>query len=448
MAAFIHDRDFWQRISPLFCTGADGEEINDFLTDGFTAIFLSLRKYRTLMGNSVAAFNPTEEFMSVLLSDIAGQAKYITHGAQVEMTTMFYMTLLATPLDPATKQTAEAGWPRWLEKKRLRTHLQTQLNMTTWDPAMLMAHCQDQHNLIRARVGSGTKIYRIGDWMKESQAPIIPLPTGITKLDKVMGGGPAREEAILLIGPQGGGKTIFVCQTACNWAQNNFKGVIITTEQGGKFLEARIVSHALRIPFDKIKRGVSFDAMTADKIEAYHALKEQLDQHLRIIHWTAESGKNIKADLHAAIEAAGAELGGLDFVQFDWANTNAVGIKDVSDAQSGRFLYQMAADHFPATMKKYKTTGVLCVQANMFLAKNKIAIDASVMKECKGMGENFENVIGITARLNGEQNVEGEDIYLEQQYLYVSKCRMGVTQAVPFVRNYWHQTMGEFYNRS
>lgn len=86
------------------------------------------------------------------------------------------------------------------------------------------------------------------------------VPTGVSFIDSLVGGGLGRKEVSILLGATGSGKTTLSIQTACASAydeyKKNGKGVVvfISYELDGKAIAKRIISNAAKIPRSKLER--------------------------------------------------------------------------------------------------------------------------------------------------------------------------------------------------
>lgn len=445
MAAITHDREFYDIVSPVLCQ-FNGEELEDFSVKVYNGLFFALHNYRTLLGSAGGADIPDSGFLATMLNIYAGQAKFLDFD-QVPQAVAVFEEIARTPFNPAIGTLVRAGWGRWLEKRRVKFAASRHFGMDDWDVSALMERIQIQTSAIRARHQHSNDVYCMGDWEGMDESPLTIMPTGITGLDRAMSGGPARGEATLGIAAQGSGKTVLACHLAGYWAKHNFKGVFITTEQPGKFLEPRIISNFCNIPFSRINRGIRYDQMTELQRKSYEDVRSSIGKNMMFVHWKASDNKTIRADLHQTLEFVGEQLGGLDFVVLDWLSPSVVGIKTEEQAQYGRHLWQMSADYYAAATEQYKIVSWLFAQANMLQSRNKAQVDASMASECKGLSQNMHNGVGMSAMLdpNAVVTAHGEEVdnFAEKQYLNIFKCRLGTPRCIPFKREYNYQRIGQ-----
>jgi len=381
-----------------------------------------------------------------MLNILATQGKFLALGIEVELATQAYASLVATPNAGMINELVKFGWGRWLHKIRLKRAVASDTIKRTWDPQSLQLKIQQQSALIQSKAGGKMSLYVIGDsrYVEEEQA--IIMPTGITGLDRAMFGGPALGDSTLVVAPESAGKTICMCQIGGHYAYSGFKTLLISTEphMSPEAIEARIVSRICRVPFNRIMHGVKDFKMLEPQQKAYTALIERLRDNLRIVHW-AGNDQTILKDFDRTVETAAEDMGGIQAVAFDWISGKTVGLAGEADMSQARLYYQRGADYIAYASGRFNTTNLLFAQANKLQSLNKAKVDAAMLAECKGMGQNFPNGFGITLLQDLKAGTEnGAPLYAAQQFITLFKARKGLPTSIPFKREYEYQNMADF----
>ena len=119
-----------------------------------------------------------------------------------------------------------------------------------------------------------------------SQSMEPPLPSGITALDAMLGGGLDRGASTLLIGPAGSGKSALALQFAGAAARRGEKAAVFVFDEGMRTLHAR--SQALGNDVEPmVKKGLlhlqQVDPAELSPGEFAHTVRTQVDQGARVI---------------------------------------------------------------------------------------------------------------------------------------------------------------------
>jgi len=340
--------------------------------------------------------------------------------------------ILAIPIHEARPVACE-GFVYWFKKKGFEK-ITTQTHRAGWDPDVVLAELQAQSDPLTGCAGTN-RCRGFGIALEEKVEPVERLPSGLHGLDKALGGGFGKGEFSVVLAGTGVGKSQFACQVAATFAQTGRRGLLISTEEDARALETRIVSNFANIPFAQIKDGFSAERLMAPEAERYRKLRERLGDRLFITEWLTDRGSSIRSDLEREIKRAAP----VDFVVLDWIG-GALGSTKTTDPHELRLTYQNAADHLASLASKHRIAVIAMAQANPLQSRNKPKVDSTMLSECKTMGRQASNIIGISGLLTSEDDGPA-DLYRDFQYLYVSKARKASGGLVQVKREFAFQRL-------
>lgn len=448
LACLVRDADFFSKAGKIL--GKDpktGFVSMDFATDIDNALMQVIDLHYQCMGARPPLL--TLNFTQVAANSIASDARGVIGPDEVEGVVFRLNQILALRVEECKPIVVE-GFGYWLGKRRVAKVIREQTSMTNWNPAEMLQSISTQVSAV-GLANSVPTFFEFGNALDNRilETARIPIP-GLSGLTKSLGGGLAKKEGTLFIAPQGSGKTVLACQLGSSLSASSGQiGIIITTEQGHEELEPRVIANKCGIPFNLIKDGFDERALREDMRERYHRFREQIKGKLFWENWNRnDRAKTIRNDLKDVIHRRQDELGKkVDYVILDWIG-GALGKMSEGDADRLRFTYQLTGETICDIAREEDMYTVAFSQANMALAINKPRVDATMIKECKSLGEPFTNVIGMTA-LWDQTPQEGDDniIWAPRQFFYVDKARKSQGGRTPFLRQFDYQRIGDILNR-
>lgn len=145
-----------------------------------------------------------------------------------------------------------------------------------------------------------------------AEGGMVSIPFGLTKLDKMTGGGvwPSKGNIAIIAGLPKSGKTTFAIQVATNAAKLGFKGLILSLEMQGEEVVEKTMYEATGYSPLEIRSGDILDW------DAFEAAKPGLDHPNLTID---DSASLTMAELSTIVRRVDAEVGGLRFICIDYA---------------------------------------------------------------------------------------------------------------------------------
>lgn len=263
------------------------------------------------------------------------------------------------------------------------------------------------------------------------------LPTGISFLDEVLGGGLGKGESCLAVIPSGGGKTVLACQLAGQQLIMGKRVVIISTEQAINEFVSRIFSSVASIPFDLVKRK---NKIIINQLpEEYRgAAKFAMDifsqNNLHFFNWNG-TGKTIPRDLESTIESINKTHDNpVDIVIFDWLGG---GLDYTEYRHDPRHILNSSASKFTEIAGRCKFAGFLTTQTDSAGTDKEKYITSKNIAEAKGLHRLMTVAFGISAITKPEKDrTPGEDIFEEIQYFNCFKSRNNIAKYFNIKRNF------------
>ena len=437
----LQDQSFYGLVGRVLCKNAEtGDVIDDFQDVLANAVYTVLTKYMFCFVGGGAVFKPMDATTArVLLNTLIDE-----------------QLLLLNEVDPAVELFVECmqispgqvelfvrnGFTYWLQKRRAQWMYSKQVQSDDWNPVQVFAEIQRSLEALNI-TGEPKKYGRSFDsGFDVKDFDVERYSSGLRSLDKALGGGFGRKEFTLVIAGTGAGKTVMACQLGLQFALQGKKGVIITTEQPHDQLVVRIASNYCNIPFEQIKDGLKEEILSADQMPKYAAMRIALHNRLFFENWLEDRSKSIISDLDYYIRGFIGEHGKIDFLILDWIG-GALGSMNHTDVAAIRHTYQFTADKLSDLAITHNIPTIGFAQAHPQQAANKRNIDSTMMSECKSMGRNATNIIGISALMDNEQSDENVPIYHADQFFWVSKARKSSGGQVRFRRRFAFQRIEE-----
>lgn len=203
--------------------------------------------------------------------------------------------------------------------------------MMTWDKAFqsgkidtdaMLAHAAAQISMAMSAKSSSNQFVHMGLnsnsmgeikdllWGDKSENVI---PTGISKLDEVIGGF-LRGSLVTVGATSGGGKSLMACQLAINMAYAGYKVVIIPLEMSKEEMEARIIANLTGIDVTRILTGKLTEAEKTKCFERYRKWSLRVKKRGgRLTIFRPKEDMTLE-ELFASVAAFGADVRIVDYI--------------------------------------------------------------------------------------------------------------------------------------
>lgn len=482
LTGVMTDLTFFNKVRPILCvkSGAKGKFTDDFCHGTHNVLYAGIKEYNEIFtDSSPEAFTPVNSaWLQGWLTTQANKGKFLSAIEVGDTLTYFKENIEDKVEDKAGSLTlAEIGISSYLKYTRSKKVMnQMSVNSMTLDDLRMV--CEENLDLIskleqesrlKDDVPDRVDVRNIPDFSDPNKAVIAALESDIPKLNEAIGGF-RKGKAYLIMGGQGGGKTIIACQLASAFSYScNANGLFISTEQNSDELYCRIVANRCGIPHRIISNGIFKDKLTPMELDNYMKFRRDVMSltcgDMRIANWGNKEknilSKSVSQQIDDEIKMYEDETGKkIDYVILDWIG-GALG-NLAENADKIRLIYQDTADSLEALARKRNFVAVALAQLHPS-AVNRVQLTAADLSECKSMSRNYSGVIAITSLYSEEYNRQifeeknkrrkdfriSSDIddavsYNTKQYLSISKARFGVQKNVPFKREYEYQRVGNW----
>lgn len=446
IARFLLDRDFFNQMRVVVEVNAAGVPSPSFTQPVHEGLMKAIGVYHDSGGPA----NPiSNDHLWRCLQSIAQKGLLPPNELQETWNMLATMVANAMAAWEMVLQCTRNACTYWLKQNRKGLILQL-ADSERWASDKIMDELRRENVFIDSVTRTEQITCGFDEAMDRIQPDVVRLKSSLVGLNVAIGGGFGMGEGSLVISASGGGKTVLSTQLARDFALLNKKGVYLTTErsQGSEKLVRRIISSACSIPFSTISGGINMQSLSPTHQESIRAVREKInDRNIQFVEWfRVGKTKNIGSGLREEVEKAASKMGGLDYFIFDWIG----GTLGVTDPKLMRFFYQDAADEVALMSGDWNCAGIATTQADAAKGKNNMTVDAQACSENKTLDRNMTNVIGATAFYNkaakegGEGGGGEESLYERKQWLFVSKCRMGVGGYVPVSRDFHFQRFGPY----
>lgn len=419
LALSLTDPKFFSECCRMVCREHDGEKVEDFQNPYDNIIFEGARLFYETTGAAVA---PPRGFLTAWCEGACEKSDILQH----EMPSVYNrLNECSSQVVSGIDLLVRKAVPIWLKTVRSRRHMSEAVSRANTDFDKVLDKLKMSQSAIKAATGQQSPFRSLREILEQKVVVTQRYGLSLTNLNKVMDGGLGRKEAALVVTAEGGGKTVLGMQAASEWTiLHGLKGLFISTEQGPEELYPRMVSCHCDIPFDIVKDGINLDRLSPEERERVVRLTDATET-LKIMKWQTIGQRSIVQDLDDELKRYADEHGGIDFLVFDWLGR---GVGNLNDRQVNnlRYYMQQAADHMADMAAQYNIMCLYFAQANLKQALNKARVDATMINECKALGQNATWVIGVSAmmtELAKAQASADHASYQPEQNMFVSKGR-------------------------
>lgn len=244
--------------------------------------------------------------------------------------------------------------------------------------------------------------------------------------------------------------TVLSTQLARDFSQLGHRKVAyVTTEQPPTELMARIASNHLQINYNHftarkdLGNATDYDREVSvipqwiwDDPQYQEGLKslEEVMSRIVFLDWSQGKGQSIAQNLEAELDALEATDFDPDILLIDWIGGGLdKGLEGKIDL---RLVYQQAADWGVSYAKRRRKVVIEMAQFDRVKAMGKSKCGSAWLSECKTMGNNMTNFVGISAAV---EDGSEDSVFSINQFLYVEKSRDGTGGNIPVERHFHFQ---------
>jgi hypothetical protein len=446
LAALMQDPGYWQTWGEILCWDKAGRRpvfVSDFQNPVDNAVFETFRRYRKLVPGAPQIVN--WELLLALLKQVAAEGLYGAMAMDIDAVVARSQEVASRNLGDMMPY-LDAETPKWLAQKRTVLQFrQLTSNGGAWDPESVLSALASTAQ--KFQTSDQIAVSHFADELFTTDEDKPRMRTHLRQLDTALGGGLTYDEATLVIGCQGSGKTVFSSQLGATLAMtNNLPGVLVTTEQPPLDYELRILSQRCNIPYGRIKDGLGKNGqnLSAKELEMVQDVIQHLRGRLLFVDWRRRKEQSFKQMLGRELESIQNKYGRMHWLMVDWIG-GGMGEITAELLQHYRLVLQSAADSLVQIGISNHMAVIALAQAHPVKGKDNPKVDESCIAECKSMGRDYTNVFGISAlydpRLKSEELEPGKSPYAMKQNLFLSKARKSVGGMVPWKRDYEFQRM-------
>lgn len=277
---------------------------------------------------------------------------------------------------------------------------------------------------------------------KTTYRPAVPI--GLEAVNEMIGGGCRLRDTTIVGAISGGGKTVLAMQFALDFILDDWKTLVLTTEQPPSDLVYRMISNHMSIEFgvinsrlDQAQRksktrvsNVVLDYLptgctdTTEHWDAFNKMAYAAEQNLRFLDWS-NGGKSLVKDFDNDIAESDQSGWTPDVIIVDWIG----GGLDQNEANRDglRHFYKAAGETIIAHGKRTNRAMIGFAQLNKTLVKagiNYVTMD--MLSECKSLVDNAATFLGITARRDEKmQDAGSKTRFHPHQFICADKARWG-----------------------
>lgn len=248
---------------------------------------------------------------------------------------------------------------------------------------------KDVQNKLTTVTSTGAKHMRLYNPLRD-QAQLMKfrprIPTGISFIDRITGGGIVFGDHMGILGPSSGGKTVLAIQLVCNLAIQGHKVLYLQFEQPveGNII-ARIQSYLTGLPIDTFE-NLEYEMLPEEARNKLDSVMK-LSDNIRVASFLDESLNGVRiasvADIVSKIDESINEEGFTPrFVVFDWLGAC---VSSIMRSSSDMAVYQHTAQDIQDTLNDYGKTHDMTM-CYMHQTKEEVQAKPSSYKPQKGDG--------------------------------------------------------------
>lgn len=458
LSAVYDQEKVYQQVRKILCVEPEtGEFCMDFARRPFNALYRAIHMAHKMRESANLPFQkPSDvvlERMLRYLSEQIAEPTGVSPGQEQELIQTLHQVCEDNPSENQ-KALVLRGVEPWLQIVRTAKFVNTLGAAPNWTAEEFFGAT----DRIRRHVRIETEKPLLQNWSDttvdlDNMPPVMPC--GILEIDRLLQGGFRRAETCLGLSAPSGGKTVTGLQIGTGMCLNNpdAKGVFISTEQPPHELYPRIVSARCDIPFNKIVNGIDPKYLSDADNKARRQLDEAMHGRFLCHHWSSASAETtLTDDLRDILYRMRDQLGGLDYVIFDWLGAAVTSKFNERSKISTRDTYKIAGEGLAELAKQFDAHIMFFAQVNQVQAKNKRHITADLAADCKALNEKTSLCFGISAmREDGgrgnmdkdkdKDNGDEKDpkSYKDEQCWFFDKHRKGVPRPIKAWRRFEYQ---------
>jgi hypothetical protein len=262
-----------------------------------------------------------------------------------------------------------------------------------------------------------------------------PLYTGVSTFDYHYGRNAVGGDAWLAAGLSGGGKTNLATQTAGNTALHGERVLYMTTEVAPATLMMRACSAVTSISYASLRGLASTGLNHPSASEFMQWVRDGPGNRIQFFDYRKIAGRDYKEKLDRALESFVSEHGSIpDLIIWDWIGKALDA--GYTDAWQKREAYNGVMNEMSDIADKLDNKTLTLAQADKS-TRNKTNLGMSDTQDSKSLCDPVEGMICITALMEaGEQTSTDQDVYRENQYWVIAKCREENALRLAVVRDF------------
>ena len=403
LALMMRSRQAYQEYAGKINRGPGGEYTTDFGNQARNLLMNYIHRFRTDMAK-VEEVDPA--FIRAIVEVDVAQDNILPTDRTAIHEELNHITDVHAETSAII---VKASFTEWIDKSRTRQLLNNQPRNKGADISRWIERLSLHHRQLHTDEGAEKYENMVELIQNPPVEPERRLHFGMMEVDNLMLGGLGLGESMLVVAPQSAGKTVFALQAVSSYVYNcGAYGVFVTTEQKMSELWGRVVSQRLNIPFERLARGFTKEAVPPDKMEDVVELAKLWQRHVVSVNWNSNQSLGIVGGIDAELDEAERRLGRKpEFIVFDWIG-RGLGSINSKDFGFMRHFFQQAADYMANIARERNIASVLMTQANVDKTRRTKRIGPEHIAECKGMGQNQTWGLGISA-LPTEEDAENPD---------------------------------------
>lgn len=463
MLGILRSGRFYREVRPRLCPPQkSGLLRQDFLTSRYNRLYFAANRFWRLLDRKT--LDPDMEIprhlLETLLRDDVKLGRVSDEDfalLQEEFTQFFYSSQVVAPV---LMKSLHLPLQTWLSMRNATFALNTALGEAQ-TRLINMAYLREVVDTFSKDSNAGkNRIVKGTDLARRQIVQHARITTGITDLDRAIGGGVGRGEVMLAAGANGAGKTVLACQMALHFAVCGLDVLYCTTEEGPEKLIQRKLCNYTNVRYEHFVNraelaGNPTEAKTVDIIPGFILTdpnSSELAQmffnnvlpHIDYLDWAKGEGLVVKDQLESDLNKYQENYGRWpDVLIFDWIGG---AIDQGEKPEHLRHRYYEAVNCIVELTKAHPSmASIVLAQVDKAKAARQSEIKMIHLAECKAMSDNVTIFVGISSLSNNEK-ADGfsKENLSDVQFLNVDKARYGPQGRVKVLRHFQFQRFANF----
>lgn len=463
MLGIIRSGRFYREVRPRVCPRQkDGRLRHDFLAPRYNQLYAAADRFWRLMDKSVLEPDieiPRRLLETLLVADVKiGRVTEEEHAVILEEIANFFYSYAVLP--PALMKSLHRPLETWLSMRNATFAINT-IHREAGIRLISMADVREVVDAFSKDSNAGkNRIVKGTDLARRQIVQHARITTGITDLDRAIGGGIGRGEVMLAAGANGAGKTVLACQMALHFAVCGLNVLYCSTEEGPEKLIQRKLCNYTNVRYEHFVNraelaGNHTEAKTVDVIPGFILTdpnSSELAQmffnnvlpHIDYLDWAQGEGLVVKDQLESDLNKYRENHGRWpDVLIFDWIGG---AIDQGEKPEHLRHRYYEAVNCIVDLTKAHPSmASIVLAQVDKAKAARQTEIKMIHLAECKAMSDNVTIFVGISSLSRNEKADDFPNENLSDiQFLNVDKARFGPKGKVKVLRHFQFQRFANY----